>query len=69
MKMLEKEIENKEVTQVFISKQEAEDDNIKKIINELKKGNKNIVVFVSGINKAEETLKVMLQFMQNKIAV
>ena len=66
MKVQKSIIDNKTVTQVFLSKEESKN---KELIKELKQENQNVVLFLSGNKNIAESLKYMLQFMKNKVEV
>lgn len=69
MKVQKVNVDNKMVTQVFISKSEAEDITIQEKIKELKKEEINVVVFSAGEIDTAKTLKYMLQTMINTATV
>lgn len=69
MRVREREISNQIVTQVFISKEEAEDSINQEKIQELKEENQNVVVFSAGNIDMAQTLKGMLQIMNNKVMI
>lgn len=69
MKVQETKIENKIITQVFISKEEAEDDEIKQKVEDMKKQGNKVVVFSAGEKEIGKTLKAMLQVMQDRVVV
>lgn len=49
------------VTQVFVGKEEAECEDIRAEIQELRNGNDRVVVFVGGQNEIMASMKAMLQ--------
>lgn len=69
MKIQEEKIENRVVTQVFISQEEAEDEENQKKIEKLKKEKGNVVVFCAGNKDMEITLQGMLQVLRNNVTI
>lgn len=69
MKVLKKQISNEDVTQIFISEQERDDEKIHNELNTIKNSNKNVVIFVSGKKEVKQTVKTILQLVTNRIAV
>ena len=54
-------IGKEEVTQVFVGNEEAECEDIRAKIQELRNGNNRVVVFVGGQNEIMASMKAMLQ--------
>ena len=69
MKILKKQISNEDVTQIFISEQERDDEKIHNKLNTKKNSNKNVVIFLSGKKEVKQTVKTILQLVTNRIAV
>jgi len=65
MKVKKENVLDKEVVQIYLSRDEAENTNIKEKVNEIKANNKNVVLFVSG----EEDIRTALQFIISRQAV
>ena len=56
---------DEEVIQIYLSENEAKDENINLEINEIRHYNKNVVIFVSG----NEDIATTLQYIINKQAL
>lgn len=65
MKINKVNLENKEILQVYLTKEEKDREDIKCRIEQLKKENKNLVVFVSGNEEIINHLKYMIQYSCN----
>jgi len=65
MKVKKENVLDKEVVQIYLSRDEAENTNIKEKVNEIKANNKNVVLFVSG----EEDIRTALQYIISRQAV
>lgn len=66
MKVQKTLINNEEVTQIFLSEEEANSSEKEKVLNKLKEEKANIVLFTAGKNNIEKALKGMLQLISNK---
>lgn len=66
MKIKENQIENKKVMQIYLSKEEKENNKVQKEIEKIKKEKGNIVLFTSGDEKVEKALKDMIMIMKNQ---
>lgn len=58
--------ENKQIIQIYISKQEQENSKIIEEINQLKKQYSNISIFINGENETVKTIKDMLNYEKSK---
>ncbi len=65
MKVQKIKILNQDVVQIYINEKEENNDDIKHKIENLKKENKNVVIFVSG----KEDVASTLQYIINKKAM
>lgn len=65
MKVQRVNILDEEVLQIYLSENEAKDENINLEINEIRHYNKNVVIFVSG----NEDIATTLQYIINKQAL
>ena len=65
MKIQKTKILNQNVMQIYINKREENNNDIKHKIENLKKENKNVVIFVSG----KEDISNTLQYIINKKAM
>ena len=65
MKVQKIKILNQDVVQIYINEKEENNDDIKQKIENLKKENKNVVIFVSG----KEDVASTLQYIINKKAM
>ena len=65
MKIQKTTILNQHVVQIYINEKEENNDDIKHKIENLKKENKNVVIFVSG----KEDVASTLQYIINKKAM
>lgn len=66
MKIQKFDFENKQIIQIYISKQEQENSKIIEEINQLKKQYSNISIFISGENDTVRTIKEMLNYEKSK---
>lgn len=66
MKIKENQIGNKKVMQIYLSKEEKENNKVQKEIEKIKKEKGNIVLFTSGDEKVEKALKDMIMIMKNQ---
>ena len=66
MKIQKYKFEKNEMLQIYINKSEQEDLTIIKEINELKKHDSNITIFISGENETIKTIKEMLNYEKSK---
>lgn len=66
MKIKENQIENKKVMQIYLSKEEKENNEVQKKIEKIKKEKGNIVLFTSGDEEVEKALKDMIMIMKNQ---
>lgn len=66
MKIKENQIENKKVMQIYLSKEEKENNAVQKKIEKMKKEKGNIVLFTSGDEEVEKALKDMIMIMKNQ---
>lgn len=66
MKIQKYKFEKNEMLEIYINKSEQEDLTIIKEINELKKHDSNITIFISGENETIKTIKEMLNYQKNK---
>ena len=62
MKIQKYKFEKNEMLQIYINKSEQEDLTIIKEINELKKHDSNITIFISGENETIKTIKEMMNY-------
>lgn len=62
----ENQIENKKVMQIYLSKEEKENNEVQEKIEKIKKERGNIVLFTSGDEKVEEVLKNMIMIMKKQ---
>lgn len=60
------DFENKQIIQIYISKQEQENSKIIEEINQLKKQYSNISIFINGENNTVRTIKEMLIYEKSK---
>lgn len=60
------DFENKQIIQIYISKQEQENSKIIEEINQLKKQYSNISIFINGENNTVKTIKEMLNYEKSK---
>lgn len=67
MKIQEKTITNKKVIQIYINKQELENNEVKEQIKQIKAQNTNVVTFVSGDNETRKVLKDMVEISKNMV--
>ena len=65
MKVQKTKILNQDVVQIYINEKEEKNDDIKHKIENLKKENKKVVIFVSG----KEDIASTLQYIINKKAM
>lgn len=68
MKINRLEIGKDKIIQVYLSNEENKSEEIKEKLNEIKNTNKNIVLFVGGINDTKETLEYIVNFNKLKKA-
>lgn len=66
MKVQKSFIENKEVTQIFLNKEESDKIENQQKIERLKNENKNVVLFLAGYKSTADSIKYMLQSIKNK---
>ena len=66
MKIQKYKFEKNEMLQIYINKSEQEDLTIIKEINELKKHDSNITIFISGENETIKTIKEMMNYEKSK---
>ena len=66
MKIQKFDFENKQIIQIYISKQEQENSKIIEEINQLKKQYSNISIFINGENDTLKTIKEMLNYEKSK---
>jgi len=66
MKIQKFGFENKQIIQIYISKQEQENLKIIKEINQLKKQYSNISIFINGENDTIKTMKEILNYKKSK---
>lgn len=66
MKIQKFHFENKQIIQIYISKQEQENSKIIKEINQLKKQYSNISIFINGENDTVKTIKQILNYEKSK---
>ncbi len=66
MKIQKFDFENKQIIQIYISKQEQENSKIIEEINQLKKQYSNISIFINGENNTVRTIKEMLNYEKSK---
>ena len=64
MKVQQTQIDNERVIQIFISKDESETEENIKTIEEIKKENKKVVIFLSGDKDPKRILLSMVQAMK-----
>ena len=64
MKVQQTQIDNERVIQIFISKDESETEENMKTIEEIKKENKKVVIFLSGDKDPKRILLSMVQAMK-----
>lgn len=66
MKIQKFDFENKQIIQIYISKQEQENSKIIKEIDQLKKQYSNMSTFINGENDTLKTIKEMLNYEKSK---
>ena len=66
MKIQKFDFENKQIIQIYISKQEQENSKIIKEINQLKKQYSDISIFINGENDTVKTIKEILNYEKSK---
>lgn len=66
MKIQKFDFKNKQIIQIYISKQEQENSKIIKEIDQLKKQYSNISIFINGENDTIKTIKEMLNYEKSK---
>ncbi len=66
MKIQKFNFENKQIIQIYISKQEQENSKVIKEINQLKKQYSNISIFINGENDTIKTIKEILNYEKSK---
>lgn len=66
MKTQKFDFENKQIIQIYISKQEQENSKIIEEINQLKKQYSNISIFINGKDNTVKTIKEILNYEKNK---
>ncbi len=60
------DFENKQIIQIYISKQEQENSKIIEEINQLKKQYSNISIFINGEDDTVKTIKEILNYEKSK---
>ena len=65
MKVKRFNIENDEFIQVFLNVGECDNSSILEEIEELKKNNSNVAIFVNGTNNTIKTIKEILNYEKN----
>lgn len=60
------DFENKQIIQIYISKQEQENSKIIEKINQLKKQYSNISIFINGENDTVKKIKEILNYEKSK---
>lgn len=60
------DFENKQIIQIYISKQEQENSKIIEEINQLKKQYSNISIFINGENGTVKTIKEILNYEKSR---
>lgn len=66
MKIQKFDFENKQIIQIYISKQEQENSRIIEEINQLKKQYSNISIFINGENDTVRTIEEMLNYQKSR---
>ncbi len=66
MKIQKFDFENKQIIQIYISKQEQENSKIIEKINQLKKQYSNISIFINGENDTVKKIKGILNYEKSK---
>ena len=66
MRIRESKISNKKVIQIFLSKEEENDKDIKNKIQEIETRNENIVLFISGNMEIDVILQEMIRIIKNE---
>lgn len=66
MKTQKFDFENKQIIQIYISKQEQKNSKIIEEINQLKKQYSNISIFINGENDTIKAIKEMLNYEKSK---
>lgn len=66
MKIQKFDFKNKQIIQIYISKQEQENSKIIKEIDQLKKQYSNMSTFINGENDTLKTIKEMLNYEKSK---
>lgn len=66
MKIQKFDFENKQIIQIYISKQEQENSKIIEEINQLKKQYSNISIFINGENDTIKAIKEMLNYEKSR---
>lgn len=66
MRIQENRINNKKVIQIYLSKQEENDAEIKSKIQEMEDRKENVVLFISGDTEINKALKEMVKIIRNE---
>lgn len=66
MKLQEYKIDNKKIIHIYLNEQEKQDNELQEKIKQISQNNK-VVLFISGDNDPEKTLKEMIKIIQNDL--
>ena len=66
MKVYKIKFDDTEIIQIYINRQESEDEKCNKEIEQLKTENKNVAIFVSGKNNTIKTIEDMLNYEKSR---
>lgn len=66
MKIQKFDFENKQIIQIYITKQEQENSKIIEEISQIKKQYSNISIFINGENDTVKTIKEILNYEKSK---
>lgn len=67
MKVRENKIDNKTVTQIYLSEEESTKGEVQRNIQKIREKNKNVVIFVSGNNETKKVLENMIRIIKKEI--
>ena len=67
MKVRENKIDNKTVTQIYLSEEESATGEVQHNIQKIREKNKNVVIFVSGNNETKKVLENMIRIIKKEM--
>lgn len=67
MKVRENKIDNKTVTQIYLSEEESAKGEVQHNIQKIREKNKNVVIFVSGNNETKKVLENMIRIIKKEM--